>query len=278
MIWQLTAPPYGQQVYFYIPRQEEHTVPVSMTNHFTDSGDLWLVNYDNPLPQDFTPPSLVTFQGIRLHIVAFTAYTEMLAAMSAEGGTHGLQLISAYRPYEYQQRLFDNKTRALVSQGHSAAAASELAANIVQRPGASEHQTGLALDVTVTGQLTQDFALTKAGQWLAANSHRFGFIIRYPQHKTEITNIIYEPWHLRYVGIPHASIIWENGITLEEYAQFIASGPYIQWCKQSEGQAYYLVMFSEFLHDEPLPGLIYISSTRYGGGAGYIMTFHRTTY
>jgi len=198
----------------------------------------------------------------------------MIAAMHAEDGTHGLQLISAYRPYDYQHNLFERKVRELISQGHSATSADELAAKSLQRPGASEHQTGLALDVTITGQLTQDFASTMAGQWLAENSHRFGFIVRYPQHKTEITQIIYEPWHLRYVGVPHAQIIWENGITLEEYMQFIAAGPYIVWCNNING-AYYLVTFSQFWPAPPPQGLAGISSASHGGGIGYIMTFRR---
>ena len=240
-----------------------------------DTGLLWLVNLDNPLPPGFTPQNLVSHQGIRLHAAAYTAYTQMINVMKAEGGTHGLQLVSAYRPYEYQRRLFDNKTRDLVAQGHNAAVAEGLAAKSVQRPGASEHQTGLALDVSVSGQLTQDFAATKAGQWLAANAHRFGFIIRYPQYKTEVTQIIFEPWHLRYVGIPHARIIWENGITLEEYAGFIASGPYIQWCEPRESRVFNLVMYSEVWPEEPPSGLENISSVSHGGRVGYIMTFRR---
>jgi len=258
----------------------EDVVSIQLSGSFgvtpthVDSGFLWLVNQDNPLPSTFTPQNLVTHQSIRLHASAHIAYTKMLATMQAEGGTHGLQLVSAYRPYDYQRNLFDRKVSELVYQGHSAAAADELASKSLQRPGASEHQTGLALDVTVTGQLTQDFASTLAGQWLAANSHRFGFIIRYPQHKTEITQIIYEPWHLRYVGAPHAQIIWENGITLEEYAQFIAAGPYIVWC-ESGNQAYYLVIYSQFWPEIPPQGLTDISSACHGGGVGYIITLRR---
>ena len=246
-----------------------------VSDSHADSGLLWLVNPDNPLPSSFTPSKLADHHGIRLHASAYTAYNQMLAAMTAEGGIHGLQLISAYRPYDYQRNLFDRKVSELVSQGHSVTIADELASKTLQRPGASEHQTGLALDVTVSGQLTQDFAETKAGQWLADNSHRFGFIIRYPRYKTDITQIIYEPWHLRYVGIPHAHIIWENGITLEEYAQFISGGPYMHWCEADERRAYYLITYSEFWPGLPQAGLIDISSVRQGNGAGYIITFHR---
>ena len=246
-----------------------------------DSGLLWLVNHENPLDAQFSPQNLVTHQGVRLRAQAHTAYNRMLTAMKAEMGAHDLQLISAYRPYDYQRSLFEKRVGELAAQGHSPAEADEIATKSLQRPGASEHQTGLALDVTVTGHLTQDFAATAAGQWLAVNSHRFGFIIRYPRHKTEITQIVYEPWHMRYVGIPHAHIIWENGLTLEEYAQFIAAGPYIHWCR---GQAnnpnpasreYYLIIYSEFWPEQPPPGLTDISATSYGGNSGYIMTLRR---
>jgi len=257
-----------------LPQAER--IDIASAQH-VDTGLLWLVNHENPLPPGFTPQNLVTHQGIRLHHAAYIAYGQMLAAMNAEGGTYGLQLISAYRPYEYQRTLFDNKVRGLISQGHSGATAEDLATKSLQRPGSSEHQTGLALDVTVSGYLTQDFAATKAGQWLATNSYRFGFIIRYPQHKTEVTQIIYEPWHLRYVGIPHARIIWENGLTLEEYASFIASGPYIQWQGNNKSRSYFLVMYTEFWPESPLPNLINISSIRPGGRGGYILTHNKTT-
>jgi len=266
---------YVQESEVTAPTPAATPPPYSMSDHLApaDSGLLWLVNQDNPLPPDFTPSNLVTHQGIRLYPAAYTAYTQMLTAMKADGGTHGLQLISAYRPYDYQREIFDRKVASLIPEGHDADTVEELASHTVQRPGASEHQTGLALDVTISGYLTEDFAATKAGQWLAANSHRFGFIVRYPQHKTEITEIIYEPWHLRYVGVPHASIMHENDLTLEEYAQFIAGGMYIHWDGCEDGRAYYLVMFTQFWPEKAPRGLTDVSSTRYGGGVGYIMTF-----
>ena len=242
-----------------------------------DSMLLWLVNQANSLPPGYTPKNLVTHRGIHLHASAYTAYIQMLNAMQADN-IHGLQLVSAYRSYEYQYGLFEAKVRHLISQGYDAKTADKLAAETIQRPGASEHQTGLALDVTLAGDLTQSFADTKAGQWLAANSHNFGFIIRYPQAKTDVTNIIYEPWHLRYVGVPHAAIMYKNNLVLEEYSQFISAGyAYIFW----DGQDYYLVTHSGSWPQKIPQGLTDISSDRPGeGGRGYIMTFLReqTTY
>jgi len=239
----------------------------------TDSGLLWLVNGDNPLGSSFTPSGLVTHQGVRLHPSAYIAYNQMLTTMRAYS-IHDLHLLSAYRPYDYQQKLFSAKVSKLMSQGLSADESETLAAKTLQRPGFSEHQTGLALDLTVSGQLTEAFAETKAGQWLAVNSHRFGFIIRYPQAKTEITEIIYEPWHLRYVGVPHASIMYENNLTLEEYSKFIEAGVYLHW-ENDSSRAFYLVMYSHGWPNEIPQGLVDISSDRMGDGGNYIITVRR---
>lgn len=93
--------------------------------------------------------------------------------------------------------------------------------------GQSEHQTGLALDVSsgeVDYALRQDFALSDAGKWLIANAKNYGFIIRYPQGKESSTGVIYSPWHLRYVGLEDAQKITENGLSLEEYMGVISTG------------------------------------------------------
>jgi len=249
--------------------QTLHTTPPQITN----SALLWLVNQDNPLPLGYTPNNLVSHQGIRLQAPAYTAYNQMLTAMKADGILN-LQLASAYRPYDYQQNLFNKKIRALESQGHNTEDATQLAAETIQRPGSSEHQTGLALDVTVSGDLTQAFASTPAGVWIAENSHRFGFIIRYPQAKTEITHIIYEPWHLRYVGVPHSTIMYENNLTLEEYAHFIAdAGTYMAW--EEPGIAFFIVTYSHIWPEIIPQGLVDISSISPGDGVGYIITIRR---
>jgi len=259
---------------------EAEVVEVYSAIHVHDSGLLWLVNQDNPLPSEYTPSNLVSHNGIFLQAPAHTAYNQMLAGMKADG-IMGLQLASAYRPYEYQRNLFTVRVSELVAEGHSPDPAAILAAETLQPPGASEHQTGLALDVTVTGDLTLSFGETLAGIWLAENAHRFGFIIRYPYAKTEITQITYEPWHLRYVGLPHAVIIRDNNLTLEEYAGFISkAGAYIVWAEPHASRAYYLVIHSN-TRPESLPNeVIAISSDRAGEGAGYIITLRGvyTTY
>ena len=105
-----------------------------------------------------------------------------------------------------------------MNQGLSYMEAYKISSNTVTVPGASEHQIGLAIDFisdTYTS-LNEGFGNSQAGKWLAENSYRYGFILRYPKGKEDITGIIYEPWHFRYVGIDAAEIIYNENITLEE--------------------------------------------------------------
>jgi LAS superfamily LD-carboxypeptidase LdcB len=202
-----------------------------------DTGLLWLVNRENPLCENFVPPNMVSFRGIELREEARDAFEEMLSAMESEG-VFGLKLQSAYRSYSHQRKIFDKKIASILADTGDQTKAAALAATVVQPPGASEHQLGLALDVTLDGQLSQSFGETKAGIWLAENCHAFGFIVRYPQSKTDVTDIIYEPWHLRYVGIPHAQIMNETALTLEEYHLFLAEiHMYLVWAQDG----YYLI-------------------------------------
>jgi len=122
--------------------------------------------------------------------------------------------VSGYRSYEYQKQIYDRKVKAVGKKE---------AGKYVAYPGQSEHQTGLAMDVTneagVSKSLTENFGETKEGQWLEDNAHKFGFIIRYPEGKEEITGYNYEPWHIRYVGTEASEEIRDQRIVLEEYLQ-----------------------------------------------------------
>ena len=130
-----------------------------------------------------------------------------------------LRIVSAYRSKEKQTRLFQNKIRKYRQKGMDAQEAYEEASRSVAIPGTSEHQLGLALDILGSGygSLNEGFADTKAGEWLAENCAKYGFILRYPKDKEEITGIIFEPWHFRYVGNPHALKMTDQELTLEEY-------------------------------------------------------------
>ena len=97
------------------------------------------------------------------------------------------------------------------------------------KPGESEHHSGLVADIKVDGYAQRRFIMSKTGKWVAKNAHRFGFIIRYPLWGQKKTGQTYEPWHLRYVGAPHAEIIYRSKITLEEYLERLAVGTYYRF-------------------------------------------------
>jgi D-alanyl-D-alanine carboxypeptidase len=143
----------------------------------------------------------------QLSAATAAAFEEMVAD-AATAGFH-LQLNSGYRSLEQQQMLYD---RFVEDFGE------EVAAQRVAAPGTSEHQTGLAADVGLVG-LPDDqlFGDTEASVWVAANAHRFGFILRYPPEKAEITGYADEPWHLRYVGTELAAELHASGLTMEEH-------------------------------------------------------------
>lgn len=141
----------------------------------------------------------------------------MIKAAKEDGVT--LSICSPYRDMEHQRYLFNRKITLYMNQGLSYMEAYQLASERVNVPNASEHQIGLALDIVTNSYTTlnEGFADTKAGKWLAANSCQYGFILRYPKGKEDITGVSYEPWHFRYVGVEAATVITNKGITLEEF-------------------------------------------------------------
>jgi len=191
-----------------------------------DDRFLLLVNKDNTITADFKPGELVDISnrvsslraGILLERRVAEQYELMVAAMRAAGVTD-MVAASGYREFSHQQDLFRRQVDRYIGRMSRAEAEAE-AGKLVAPPGASEHQTGLAVDVTTSGlgfRLTEEFEDTPAFKWLAANAWEYGFILRYPKDKTEITRISYEPWHWRYVGREHAEQISGEGLTLEEY-------------------------------------------------------------
>lgn len=143
--------------------------------------------------------------------------------MLSEAGAEGLNLYicSAYRSYEKQREVFDLTMQEWIYQGYSPLNAYEETKKSVAVPGTSEHASGLALDITSAQyrELDEKQAETAESKWLAQNSWKYGFILRYPPEKASVTGIIYEPWHYRYVGKEAAKEITERGITLEEYLE-----------------------------------------------------------
>lgn len=175
-----------------------------------------LVNRDHPLDKSYVPEDLVNIGSTYFEATPETAEATLVLLDAARAeGVKDLVLKSGYRSYATQRVLHERKINQLKpTYGERAA---EEAAGIVVPPGASEHQLGLAVDIAANGRLVLSFGGTDSGRWLAENAHRFGFILRYPGDKTDITGVIYEPWHLRYVGEETARAIYESGLCLEEY-------------------------------------------------------------
>ncbi|WP_198038698.1 D-alanyl-D-alanine carboxypeptidase family protein [Planococcus lenghuensis] len=175
-----------------------------------------LVNKERSLPADYVPANLMTpevymFGTEKMKQAAGTALEDLFAAATQDG----LQLIavSGYRSYDEQERIFQN-----YAEQYGIEQANQFSA----RPGESEHQTGLAMDVSSSAlssgeYLSTEFAQTAEGQWVQAHASDYGFIIRYPEGKESITGYQYEPWHLRYVGQEAAQSINQHSMTLETY-------------------------------------------------------------
>ncbi|MEW9673459.1 D-alanyl-D-alanine carboxypeptidase family protein [Ammoniphilus sp. 3BR4] len=180
---------------------------------------LVLVNKRNALPSGFVPPDLVipnvpfSFAGFdpkkQMREEAARALSELFK--QAEKEEIYLYAASGYRSYDRQKSIFASS----VSRNGW-----DLATKYSAKPGQSEHQTGLAMDVTSRSAnfaLTSYFGETPEGKWLAQNAHEFGFIVRYPKDKENLTGYEYEPWHIRYIGKQAAKYIFEEDLTLEAY-------------------------------------------------------------
>lgn len=181
-------------------------------------GLLILVNKEHPIDQGYKPDDLTDIKYFAPDRSETTRYMRAEAAAAfhqlvdkAVGEGIELKMTTAYRSYNFQKVLYDSYV-----EREGEAAANTYSA----KPGRSEHQTGLAADVSspsVGYQLSNDYGETKEGKWLAEHAHQFGFIIRFPKGKEDITGYQYEPWHIRYVGLAAAQEIYENGLTLEEF-------------------------------------------------------------
>jgi len=189
---------YRQPEYITMPADPSSSAPV-------------LINSSHILDPGYVPPDLESIYGrggrafslstadLELSSYVLDAAIEMFAAARDDGVT-GYIITSAYRSYERQSELY----------------AKDPYSRKVAPPGASEHQSGLAIDIW-SDDYPNDFAATVHWEWIRANCARFGFIVRYPEDKTHITGIVFEPWYLRYVGREAAREIMSRGICLEEY-------------------------------------------------------------
>ncbi|CCQ93382.1 putative Serine-type D-Ala-D-Ala carboxypeptidase [[Clostridium] ultunense Esp] len=178
-----------------------------------------LVNKERNLPNDYIPSDLVplkipfSFQGESPKKSLRKEAAEALEALFKKAAEEDMNLtgVSGFRSYSMQKSIYENKIKTM---------GEEAAGRISAFPGQSEHQTGLAIDISSTSvgnRLVENFGETKEGKWLAEHAPDFGFIIRYPKGKEEITGYSYEPWHIRYVGVNVAKEIAKRKITLDEF-------------------------------------------------------------
>lgn len=189
--------------------------------------NLRLVNREHPLDADFEPNNLAELPDAswvephvnhRVDARIVEDLTAMLTAAEA-AGTHPI-ICSSFRTYDYQKNLFENRIERAEREEHlEGTEAEEAAAFWVAPPGASEHQTGLAVDIVDADYLELDEGQeeTATQQWLMIHCAEYGFILRYPTDKSATTGIGYEPWHYRYVGKEAASAITQSGLCLEEW-------------------------------------------------------------
>ena len=194
----------------------DYSYTASIPETYDGDWNLILVNSNNLLPADFNVKTDKIGKWLMDERIV-DIVEQMFADAKADGVD--LMICSSYRTVERQTTLFENQIQEFLNEGYSAEQARIEAAKWVAVPRTSEHHTGLALDiVTPTYQMLDfGFADTAAFKWLSTHCTEYGFILRYPKDKTDITGIVYEPWHYRYVGVEAAKYIHENGLTLEEY-------------------------------------------------------------
>ena len=226
-------------------------VDVSCLTTHLDPTYLILANKTNALSEDYVPASLTTLTcettySMKLESRAAQALYAMLAEMKA-AGVSDISVTSAYRSYEKQSETYNLWVQQEMSGGFSQDAyrvltqayikmnyldkginrlsledAHKVAQSYSAQPGQSEHQTGLCVDFITSGmngELTEAFEYTEAFAWLTENAYKFGFILRYPRDKQDITGYTYEPWHYRFVGREAATDIYVGNMTLEQYLQ-----------------------------------------------------------
>ena len=205
--------------------EAEDTAPVQISQYAPLPVDIvsypQLINGEFTLASSYVPNDLSPLFGIpdgtqiKLRAEAARAFEQMYAAMLEDG--LAMIPLSGYRSYAEQVALFNYNLSVHVDNGMSEDDARSKVMETIALPGASEHQSGLAIDVTTDGTTQHDFQHTDQGIWLIDNAHLYGFIVRYPEDKVSVTKYSYESWHYRFVGISAATEIYEKGLTLEEY-------------------------------------------------------------
>lgn len=191
---------------------EQRTSPKQL-----DDWSLTLVNYENQLPIDFEPTLSYIDSSRQIDSRVVDELKQMLKDMK-KAGVKDIWVQSSYRSVKYQDELFNNKINEYMEYGETREDAEALTLKTINKPGTSEHNLGLAIDLNY---VDYNFDKTKAYNWMVENAENYGFVLRYKKEKEEITKVDYEPWHWRYVGPEHARKMNELDMCLEEYVAYL---------------------------------------------------------
>ncbi len=204
------------------------SVPV-FGDTFVDTGILRLVNSSHTISRDYVP-EMVQYKDTSYYLneEAAASLARMLSDMEKELGEAPM-VVSTYRSYDRQEEVYNRDVNSAVESGVDIADAIKGTSRYIALPGASEHQTALAIDLSNDGSLEEDFIETEAGVWIKENCHKYGFVVRYPKEKEVYTKIGYEPWHIRYLGQPFSDILYENDWCLEEFIAYMKNNGHLLW-------------------------------------------------
>ena len=236
---------------------------------------LVLVNAAHRLDADYQPDNLQDIAdrapskkgSMKLAAPAAEAYVQMIDAYRADH-KQAIYSISGYRDYAYQKHLFLSKLNSRQQAGQSYSAAFRNTLLYTAQPGTSEHQTGLAIDLSTNAALSNNFRNTVQGKWLLANCWDYGFILRYDENKTKETAIAYEPWHYRYVGLPHSLIMRDNDWVLEEYISALQQQGVVEFADPADADILWRIYWTDDVTQE-FEDVQSVSSDNAGG---YIIT------
>lgn len=244
------------------------SVPV-LADTFVDTGILRLVNSSHRISKDFVP-EMVQYKNTSYYLndEAAASLARMLTDMEEELGEAPM-VVSTYRSYERQEEVYNRDVNSAVESGVDIADAIKGTSRYIALPGASEHQTALAVDLSNDGSLEENFIETEAGVWIKENCHNYGFVVRYPKEKEKYTGIGYEPWHIRYLGQPFSDILYENDWCLEEFIAYMKRNKYMLWIDDSNIWTMYFTEEPKGVFDSNTA----VSDTNSGG---YIVTSRRS--
>lgn len=202
-------------------KEAQDIIPPASEQRADNLWAYYLINAENPLDSDFTV-GLDTVTGSFMLDERCAGYARQMLEDAKKDGIE-LTVVSAYRSVQKQQENLESYTERLISLGHSSTEARKLAEKEIALPYTSEHNAGLALDILTPDwwethdDVTADFDKTEQFRWLSENAHKYGFIMRYPREYEDVTGIIYEPWHYRFIGVYYANEIRESGLPLEYF-------------------------------------------------------------